>query len=98
MVGPAELGVEELEESAMADEVVAEASDGEADHGRPLIGFPKTVGDLESDSSVPTTDRRGPTDKLDLPLRRAGQVHPDQGGHALVEKRRVGAGVQETIA
>ena len=85
MVGPAEIGVEELQESALAEEIVSQAGGGEADHGRPFVGFPEPVGDLELNGSVATTDGRGPADELDLSLLRPGQVDPEMSRHDLLE-------------
>ena len=78
MVGPAELGIEELQEPGMAQEVVPEASGGEADDGGPFVGFSKAVGDLKLSRERNGTGQGGTADEMDLPLLRTGQVEADR--------------------
>jgi hypothetical protein len=90
MGGTTELDVEELQEAAMAEEIVAQTGGGEADHGRPLVGLPATVSDLELKRGRAAPYRRGAADEVGLPLLGPSQVDADANGYVLREHSLVG--------
>jgi hypothetical protein len=64
LTGALEIGVKEVEEAGMSEEVVTERSGYETNYGGPLIGFGKAIRDLELNGGKTTEDGMRAADKI----------------------------------